>query len=60
MERLGTFEEWYQWEMKQRDNKRSWHYPTVLNFEIVKKRKKDSRGNLAVVEKYERAVYRTL
>ena len=29
-ERLGTFEEWYQWEMKQRASKRKWHYPTEL------------------------------
>lgn len=28
--RLGTFEEWYQWEMKKRSSKRTWHYPTEL------------------------------
>jgi len=32
-QRLGTFEEWYQKEMKARDSKRTWHYPTELVFE---------------------------
>ena len=35
-QRLGTFEEWYQWEMKQRDNPKSWHYPTELTFTYYK------------------------
>ena len=39
--RYGTFEEWYQWEMKQRDKvknptlKTKWHYPTFPSFEYV-------------------------
>ena len=32
-ERLGTFEEWYKWEMKARDSKKTWHYPTRLDFD---------------------------
>ena len=37
MEHLGTFEEWYQHEMKARDSKKSWHYPTVLSVEYSQK-----------------------
>jgi len=32
-QRLGTFEEWYAFEMKARDSKRTWHYPTELSWD---------------------------
>ncbi len=49
--RDGTFEEWYQWEMKKRDSKKNWHYPTKLTFNdkgepIYKLRNSDTIENL--------------
>lgn len=53
-ERLGTFEEWYQWEMKQRASKRKWHYPTVLTFrDVITKDPKTGKKREIQVVRYE-------
>ena len=51
MERLGTFEEWYQHEMKARDSTRAWHYPTELTTEhrFIHEDKKVKKSWLTVV-----------
>lgn len=44
MRKFMTFEEWYQWEMKQRDNKKNWHYPTRIEYQTWAKGRPVDKG----------------